>query len=169
MEHEGRGVGAAPRGVSAAPTDETGVVVDASVAIEWLVAEPGSHLAAGLLEGRPLHAPALMRIEAANALRVMGRRGVLTPDEADDALATLGRVPLASAPPGFDPVPRAVRLARLLDHPVYDCVYLSLAVDLGRPVVTADRRFVAAAAAAHPDRALLVHSLNAPAGPEMLQ
>ena len=138
-------------------------MVDASVAIKWVVTEPGSELAAGLLDGRPLHAPPLMWIEAANALWAMGRRGVLTPDEADDALAALMRVPLAPVPVGFDPVPRALRLARQLDHPIYDCVYLSLAVELGAPVVTADRRFVAAAGA-QPDTALLVLSLDAAAG-----
>jgi predicted nucleic acid-binding protein len=37
-------------------------------------------------------------------------------------------------------------LARLLDHPVYDCLYLAAALDVGAPVVTADSRFVAAAA-----------------------
>lgn len=155
--------------MSPAPGEVGGaVVVDASVAIKWAVAEPGSDLAAGLLDGRSLHAPPLMRIEAANALWAMGRRGVLTPDEADDALAALTRVPLAPGPPGFDPVPRAVRLARLLDHPVYDCVYLSLAVELGTPVVTADRRFVSAAGA-QPDTALLVRPLDAAAGQGALQ
>lgn len=98
----------------------------------------------------------------------MGRRGVLIPDEADDALATLMRVPLAAGPPGFDPVPRALRLARLPDHPVHDCVYLSLAVELGAPVVTADRRFVAAAGA-QPDTALLVRRLDAGAGQGAVQ
>ena len=154
--------------MSLAPGDTTGAVIDASVAIKWVVTEPGSDLAASLLDGRPLHAPALMPVEAANALWAMGRRGVLRADEADDALATLRAVPLAPAPPGFDPVPRALRLARLLAHPVYDCVYLSLAVELGLPVITADRRFVAAAAA-HLDTVLLVRPLDTPAGPETLQ
>ena len=133
-----------------------------------MVTEPGSDLAAGLLDGRPLHAPPLIRIEAANALWAMGRRGVLTPDEADDALVALMRVPLAPGPPSFDPVPRALRLARLLDHPVCECVYLSLAVELGAPVVTADWRF-AAAAEAQPDTALLVRPLDAGAGQGALQ
>lgn len=145
--------------------EAVGAVVDASVAIKWIVAEPGSDLAARLLDGRSLHAPPLMRIEAANALLVMGRRGLLTPDEADDALAALGGMPLAPSPRGFDPVPRALRLARLLDHPIYDCVYLSLATELGVPVVTADRRFVAAAAS-RPETAPLVRPLHALAEPD---
>lgn len=60
------GPSAAASVVRSASGDE--VIVDASVAIKWVVTEPGSDLAAGLLDGRPLHAPTLMRIEAANAL-----------------------------------------------------------------------------------------------------
>jgi predicted nucleic acid-binding protein len=35
----------------------------------------------------------------------------------------------------------AARLADDLDHPVYDCLYLALALQEQRPVITADRRF----------------------------
>lgn len=35
----------------------------------------------------------------------------------------------------------AARLAHDLDHPVYDCLYLALALQEQRPVITADRRF----------------------------
>lgn len=35
----------------------------------------------------------------------------------------------------------AARLANDLDHPVYDCMYLALALQEQRPVITADRRF----------------------------
>jgi predicted nucleic acid-binding protein len=37
---------------------------------------------------------------------------------------------------------RAAALARKLDHPVYDCLYLALAEAEGAPLVTADRRFL---------------------------
>jgi predicted nucleic acid-binding protein len=35
----------------------------------------------------------------------------------------------------------AARLAGDLGHPVYDCMYLALALQEQRPVITADRRF----------------------------
>ena len=38
-------------------------------------------------------------------------------------------------------VASAARLALDLDHPVYDCFYLALALQEQHPVVTADRRF----------------------------
>ena len=41
-----------------------------------------------------------------------------------------------------DLVADALHLAFLLTHPIYDCLYLALAVETGTPVVTADRRFV---------------------------
>jgi len=40
---------------------------------------------------------------------------------------------------------RALALAQMLDHSVYDCLYLALAIDKGCPVLTADRHFAAAA------------------------
>ncbi len=39
----------------------------------------------------------------------------------------------------------ALALALDLDHPVYDCVYLALAIARDLPLVTADRRLIAAA------------------------
>jgi predicted nucleic acid-binding protein len=47
---------------------------------------------------------------------------------------------------------------------VYDCLYLALAMDVGAPVVTADRRFVAAAARDAASAPLVVDlvSLGAP-------
>jgi len=121
-------------------------VVDASVALKWLVDEEGSGAAAALLEGPLLLAPELIHVEIANALWRMARVGRLTEADAADALALFQRLPLRRRLADRDLAAEALRLARLLDHPVYDCLYLALAMDAGAPVVTADRRFVAAAA-----------------------
>lgn len=122
-----------------------GLVLDASVAIKLVVREDGSEHAARLLDGRPLYAPDFMGVEAANALWSMARRKTLSRDGAADAFDLLGRLPLASPPREVDLEGQALRLAFLLDHTVYDCVHLSMAVTLEIPVVTADRRFLAAA------------------------
>jgi predicted nucleic acid-binding protein len=122
------------------------VVVDASVALKWLVEEEGSAAAVRLLDGPVLLAPALIHVEVANALWRMARAGRLSAGDAADALALFGRLPLRRRVEDRDLAPEALRLARLLDHPVYDCLYLALAVDAAAPVITADRRFVAAAA-----------------------
>ena len=39
-------------------------------------------------------------------------------------------------------VEQALSLANQLNRPVYDCLYLALALEADRPLVTADRRFV---------------------------
>jgi predicted nucleic acid-binding protein len=135
-----------------------GVVVDASVAIKWVVEERGSDLAARLLDGRPLHAPPLLLIEAANALWVMTRRGSIDGAGAADALEHLRRAPFAALP-DVDLTPRALQIAQALGHPVYDCIYLALALVREVPVVTADRRFVAAAGR-DPDVFVLVRHLE---------
>lgn len=120
-------------------------MVDASVALKWVLDEDGSAAAAGLLDGRGLSAPPLLATEVANALWVAARRGQITGDEAADALDLILRAPFQPLPSGLELPRRALELARLLDHSVYDCTYLALAVALERPVVTADRRFAAAA------------------------
>jgi predicted nucleic acid-binding protein len=121
------------------------VVVDASVMVKWVVREAGSDRAALLLDGRTLHAPDLVFVEVANALWAMRRRGVLPEEAPAEVLAWLLRAPLVIAE-SARVLERALALATVLEHPVYDCVYLSLAAELAAPVVTADARLLAAAA-----------------------
>ena len=135
------------------------VVVDASVALKWVVDEEGSDAAADLLDGRVLLAPPLILIEIANALWAMQRRGVITPEDGADALDRLLSAPWTMPTDASALVGQAYRLARLLEHPVYDCVYLALALERQAPVVTADRRFVASASR-DPDTAVFVRTLD---------
>ncbi len=113
--------------------------------MKWVVDESDSWRAALLLDGRMLYAPDLLLVEAANALWTIHRRGALPDHAAPEGLVRLLRAPLAvldSAPV----LERALALATALAHPVYDCVYLSLAVEVAAPLVTADTRLLAAAA-----------------------
>jgi predicted nucleic acid-binding protein len=120
------------------------VVVDASVCIKWVLAEPDSDAAEALLE-QELVAPALWIVEAANVLWKRARRGELTAGEVKARLEELARAPITTL--GIeDDILAASELACRLDHPVYDCLYLAAALREGCHVVTADRRFVAAAA-----------------------
>lgn len=57
------------------------IVVDASVAIKWVVEEEGSDAAAALAD-QDLTAPSLLMVECANVLWVKARRGELTSSEA---------------------------------------------------------------------------------------
>jgi len=117
-------------------------VVDASVAVKWVVGEPGEEAAARLATCS-LSAPDILFAECASALWANVRRREIDQDEAMTALAALGDAPVVmTAVPIL--VADALRLAFLLAHPIYDCLYLALSVQTGTPLVTADSRFIAA-------------------------
>ena len=120
-----------------------GAVVDASVAVKWVVAEDGSEVAARLLDSRLLVAPELILPECANILWKKATRGELAHDEAALAADLLARMEVELV--GHRPsMPAALSLALDLGHPAYDCAYLALAIERDLPMVTADRRLVRA-------------------------
>ena len=120
------------------------IVIDASVAVKWVVNEPRTD-AALALRNEQLIAPALWLAEAANALRRHVRLAEMTSDEAFARMAELGNAPVASF--AIEPhVARALEIATQINHPVYDCFYLALALHEGITLVTDDRRFAAAVA-----------------------
>jgi predicted nucleic acid-binding protein len=119
------------------------VVVDASVAIKWVLNERGT-AAALELRAEVLIAPSLWLAEAANALWKHVRLGELDVEEALTRMRDLAAAPVAAFP--VEPhVERSLELAAQLQHPVYDCFYLVLALQHDTYVVTDDRRFVRAA------------------------
>ena len=119
------------------------LVIDASVALKWVLDEPGGAEAEALLD-EALIAPGLWLIEAANALWKRAGRGEISPDEAAERLQALLNAPVAT-PRAEDDLASALSLASQLAHPVYDCLYLALAIREDTQVVTADTRFFAVA------------------------
>lgn len=115
------------------------LVIDASVALKWVLAEPGQDAADALLD-QDLIAPSLWLLEAANALWRRNLRGELSASEAEERLSELFNAPVTSIPIEDD-LSMAAALAQRLGHPVYDCLYLALAIREQTQVVTADRRF----------------------------
>ena len=135
------------------------IVIDASVAVKWVVNEPRTD-AALALRNEQLIAPALWLAEAANALWRHVRLAEMTSDEAFARMAELGNAPVASF--AIEPhVARALEIATQINHPVYDCFYLALALHEGITVVTDDRRF-AAAVASRPELNGRVRLLGSP-------
>ena len=118
----------------------TALVVDASVAIKWLVREEGSDNALCLLDAK-LVAPDLLYAEAANILWKMVRRGQVSADEADQAAYALSQVEIQIVP-ARSLFASALRLSVQLDHPAYDCVYLAAADALAATFVTADAKLL---------------------------
>ena len=116
------------------------MVVDASVAVKWVVPEVGSEAASDLL-GRELWAPSLWLAEAANALRKKTRRGELTEDEGRLRAKDLADAPVMSIELPIL-LPNAMRLAGDLGHSIYNCFYLAAALLRDTVLITADQRFV---------------------------
>jgi predicted nucleic acid-binding protein len=116
----------------------TDLVVDASVAIKWVIEEPGTREALSLRRHR-LFAPDLLVAECANILWKKTRRNELSLQEALLAARLLQRADIELAPMRAFLEP-ATRLAIGLDHPAYDCAYLALAESLSCDLVTADQR-----------------------------
>ena len=114
-------------------------VIDASVAVKWVVDEPESGRAR-LLAAADLAAPDFLLVECANVLWKKVALGEIVPDEASSRLGLLMEAPVAFAPTE-NLLLASLGLAVELEHPVYDCLYLTLAADRGVPLVTADKRF----------------------------
>ena len=118
-------------------------VGDASVAVKWVLPEDDSELAEELVTGEALlHAPAFIFVEIANVLWKRMRSGEIEEAQAIDLIARLRRAPLILRQ-GEGPLPTALSLAKSLDHAIYDCTYLALALHLDAAYVTADQRFCA--------------------------
>ena len=121
----------------------TDLVIDASVAIKWVIEEPGTREALSLRRHR-LFAPDLLVAECANILWKKARRNELSLQEALLAARLLQRADIELAPMRAFLEP-ATKLAIALDHPAYDCAYLALAESLPCDLVTADQRLSAKA------------------------
>jgi predicted nucleic acid-binding protein len=115
------------------------VVVDASVGVKWVIAEPGFEEARRLRARHSFVTPELFMTETANTLWKKARNRELTIAEATLAHRILMLAPIEVRPMG-PPIASALQLALDLAHPVYDCIYLALAVAEGIPIVTADAR-----------------------------
>jgi predicted nucleic acid-binding protein len=119
------------------------IVIDASVAVKWVLREPDSDAADALLDYPDLIAPVIWLAEAANALWRRARIGEITSDEASMRLSELRNAPVASV--AIEPhLDEALRLAMESRHPVYDCVYVVLALNHRTQLLTADRRLASA-------------------------
>jgi predicted nucleic acid-binding protein len=127
------------------PGDEASrTVLDASIAIRWLVEEKGSDQARAILEA-PTNwiAPRLLLTEAAAALRRKVVDGELSTGQATRVLGSI----LTSVDASEIRLHReetfaveALELALFLRHKLPDCIYLTLAEREGAALATADRK-----------------------------
>lgn len=136
-------------------------VIDASVAIKWIVYEEGSDKA-DLLQGADMAAPALLRIEIANLLRTLTAKKVLAPERAIDLNLFFQSAPVTIIESDDLLERRAMDLALMLMQPAYDCIYLALAERTNRRLITANRQFIRELSQTeHETRVLDLDSLDA--------
>ena len=125
------------------------LVVDASVALKWVVTEPGSEEAAALLDEMAagevaLLAPEHLVGEVANGLRKRVAQKVLTVEDACVALDAIEHLKLTfvgGAGRWFPCLPAALTWGIT----AYDALYVLLARDFDAVLVTADERLHTAA------------------------
>jgi predicted nucleic acid-binding protein len=117
------------------------LVIDASIAIKWVIEEEGTSQALTLRREARLLAPELLVAECANILWKKARRNELSREEALLA-ARLLQTAAIELVPTRSLLAAATRIAIELDHPAYDCLYLALAIENDCPFVTADERFL---------------------------
>jgi predicted nucleic acid-binding protein len=123
------------------------VVVDASIALKWLVAEQDSEAALLVRTNHDIAAPDLLLIECRNALLSKVRRRQLQRRQAEEgqsALAEIGST--MTILPSLPMLHQAFMIALDLAEPIYDCIYLTAALATDRKLITADARFAAKAA-----------------------
>jgi predicted nucleic acid-binding protein len=125
--------------------ERVALVVDASVAVKWVLDEPGSGWARSLpASGAQLFAPNLLCTECGNVLWRMVRTERIDPSLVERFWSAMNAVPLALCHADWTLSAAALRLSMRLNHPIYDCLYLALALDRDAALATADGRFLRA-------------------------
>jgi predicted nucleic acid-binding protein len=116
-------------------------VIDASIAIKWVVEEDGTAEALALRQRAKLIAPQLLVAECANILWKKVQRDELLKEEAMLAARLLQGAEIELLPMRYL-FEAATRMSIQIEHPAYDCFYLALASEKKCHFVTADERFL---------------------------
>lgn len=113
------------------------VVVDASAMVDLLLGNDYGELVGRRLAGHALHAPAHLDAEVLSALGRLHRAGDLATDEVESRLRDLVSAPVQRHGVGGLLLGSWARRHQLR---LVDALYVQLAVELGCPLVTTDRR-----------------------------
>ncbi len=116
------------------------IVVDTSIALEWLLPEAGAAEAELLINRDDLAAPDIILLEAANVLSKKVRLQQIGLEQAREGLKFL-RANVPNLIPSESVVDRAFEISLELSHPAYDCMFLAAAEWLDARLVTRDAPF----------------------------
>ena len=122
------------------------MIIDASVASHWFADTEFSKAADPFRSSSSLIAPGFLLVETANVLYKQSRAGRIAALHCSERIEVL-RESMAELVPDAELLPRAINLAIANNHPVYDCLYLALAIERRVQLVTADRRLAGRAEA----------------------
>lgn len=128
-------------------------VLDASVALSWLLEDAGAGQAYAVAVFNALkrassqaHVPATWSLEIANVVARSEAKGLLTAQRSQVFLSAMAASPIVT---DAETVPRALvqtlQLARLYGLSAYDASYLELAMRLQLPMATLDTTLIKAA------------------------
>jgi predicted nucleic acid-binding protein len=116
------------------------LVVDARVAVKWFLQEEGSDAADALLaDDASFVVPDLILFEIASVFWRRYRAGDLSRQQVLETQLALPNW-FIELPPLSKLSKKAIELPLDLDHHVYDCAYLALAIQRSCDLVTADRK-----------------------------
>jgi predicted nucleic acid-binding protein len=129
------------------------VVVDASVAAKWIIAEPDTAIANELLHsGFTFAGPEALRIEVAGAVLRRFRAGTMTEPVARAAAEkwhTMIDAEMVRMVPLGEVYDEALSLAFQIKHALTDCLYLATAIRFDAQLLTADATLYERARKAH--------------------
>jgi predicted nucleic acid-binding protein len=119
------------------------IVIDASAAVEWLLhSSAGRNIEKRAYKGSDsLHAPHLLDLEVAHALRRLVREHAVSPERAEHVLIDLLDLRILHHPHSLL-LPRIWQLRNNLS--AYDAAYVALAERLDAALLTRDSRLAAA-------------------------
>lgn len=123
------------------------VVADASVIVKWIMPEDYTEDALRLrddfLNGEvDIHAPSILLLEAASALRKYYLRGFIDRDMTEKALELIASSEIRLHEIDFDMALKSLKMSLDYNVTIYDAAYIMLASSLGAIMYTADDRLL---------------------------
>ncbi|RLI88636.1 MAG: PIN domain nuclease [Archaeoglobales archaeon] len=121
------------------------MIIDASIAVKWFINEKYSDRALKLLEffkdGKiELHAPEILKVEVANALRKYFARGFVKESHVEESLNILSNIDITYHEISWNLLKKSLNYSILNPITVYDALYILLSKDLNLRFITADEK-----------------------------